>query len=150
MSVTIYPGLREILEEDPDFLKNLSPEELAALSFDFYVVAAATPMSVAQYVDYQLAESRRLRAAIIADAEAPSGLRGIAADEESFGRLYLQALTGLGLLRSEDTVPFADLRADNVNAFFITVVVGSVATQATGSSKRLLRTSDQPNRSLAT
>ncbi len=27
MAVTVYPELRELLEEDPDFLKNLSPTE---------------------------------------------------------------------------------------------------------------------------
>ncbi len=121
MAVTVYPELREILERQPDFLSTLRPDELAALSFDFYVVASATPLSTAQYIDYQLAEAANLRTAILADDNAAAGLRGIAGDAEQFNGLYLQALTDLGLLRPEDAPPYADDRADNVSAFFVAV-----------------------------
>ena len=121
MAVTIYPGLREVLEEDPDFLKSLSPDQLEALSFDFYVVAAATPMTSAQYVDYQRNEAEKLRQAIQSDASAPVGLKSIASNAATFAELYLTALTDLKLLRPEDVPPDADLTANNVNAFFIAV-----------------------------
>ncbi len=91
------------------------------LSFDFYVVAAATPLTSEQYRDYQLQEANRLREKILADSSAPTGLRGIVSDRSTFGNLYLQALGRVGLLRPEDTPPTADHTADNVNAFFIAI-----------------------------
>ncbi|MEZ6135593.1 MAG: CARDB domain-containing protein [Pirellulaceae bacterium] len=121
MAVTVYPELRELLEQQPDFISTLRPDELEALSFDFYVVAAATPLSTAQYIDYQLAEAANLRTAILADNNAAAGLRGIAGDTEQFNGLYLQGLTDLGLLRPEDMPPFADDQADHVAAFFVAV-----------------------------
>ncbi|MEM9826972.1 MAG: CARDB domain-containing protein, partial [Planctomycetota bacterium] len=116
--ITIYPGLAEKLEEDPDFLNNLLPGQLEDLAFDFYVAAAATPMTSAEYIDYQLGEAERLRQAILADAEAPADFASIAADEVVFGDLFLQSLANLGLLREEDTPPTATPSSDNVNAFF--------------------------------
>ncbi|WP_372898597.1 CARDB domain-containing protein, partial [Stieleria sp.] len=127
-AVTIYPGLREILETDPDFLKELSPFELDDLGFDFYVAAAATPMTADEYLDYQRDEAAKLRGAILADQidvenaedstnlflrRAHSALVSIAGDAESFTSLYLQALADSGLLRPEDTPPIADGKAEN-------------------------------------
>ena len=68
--MTIYPGLRTLLEADPDFLKNLGPFELDDLAFDFYVAAASTPLTSAQYIDFQTTEALKLRDAILADSEA--------------------------------------------------------------------------------
>ena len=120
-AVTIYPGLREILEMDPNFLRELDPFILDDMAFDFYVVAAATPLSTPQYVEYQTAEANRLRDAILADDDAPAGLRSIAGDRSAFVALYLQALTDIGLLRPEDAPPVPDGRAANTNAFFTAV-----------------------------
>ncbi|MCA9191785.1 MAG: hypothetical protein KDB03_08485 [Planctomycetales bacterium] len=121
MAVTVYPGLRELLEQNPDYLSTLRPDELDELSFDFYVVASATPMTSQQYIDYQTAEADKLRNAILADSDAPAGLKGIAGDPTTFAELYLQALTDRGLVRSEDVAPRADNHSDNVNVFFAAV-----------------------------
>ncbi len=59
-AVTIYPGLRAVLEADPDFLEDLSPFALDDLAFDFYVAAAATPLTSVQYIDYQTNEARQV------------------------------------------------------------------------------------------
>ncbi len=116
--VTIYPGLREELEENPNFLAELTPEEIEALAFDFYVTASATPLTSAQYVDYQRGEAARLRTAILADIDAPNQLVSIAGDGEAFADLFLAALADVGLLRDEDAPPTATPTSDNVNLFF--------------------------------
>ena len=121
VAVSIYPGLRELLETDPDFLENLSSFELDDLAFDFYVAASATPMTSAQYVDYQSSEAARLREQILADDQAPASLRAIAGDGETFQTLYLEALAETGLLRDEDVPPVATGRSFDVNAFFVSV-----------------------------
>ncbi|MEL6111008.1 MAG: hypothetical protein AAFU85_33795, partial [Planctomycetota bacterium] len=139
-AVTIYPGLREKLETDPTFLEELSPFELDDLAFDFYVAAAATPMTTAEYLEYQRGEAVRLRAAILADtpddpnefeAQAYAALVAIASDESSFVDLYLQALVENGLLRPEDTPPVADGSADSINSFF--TAVGGLLGGETGA-----------------
>ena len=120
-AVTIYPELRTLLETNPDFLKDLGPFALDDLAFDFYVVAAATPLTSAQYVEYQTDEAARLRDAILNDVDASPSLRSIAGDSDAFADLYMDALVDLGLLRPEDAAPLADGRAETINAFFIAV-----------------------------
>ncbi|PNY36139.1 hypothetical protein C2E31_14500 [Rhodopirellula baltica] len=148
-AVTIYPGLREKLESDPDFLRNLSPFELDDLAFDFYVAAAATPMSSAEYIEYQRTEAETLRTTIIdldienlPDIEGTteavtqfrinslSALQAFASDADAFFSLYLDALTDQGLLRPEDRPPTADGKAENINAFFS--VIGGLLGSETG------------------
>ncbi len=116
--VTIYPGLRLELEENPNFLQELSPSQIEDLAFDFYVTASATPLTSAQYLDYQRGEAARLRTAILADSAAPVQLVSIAGDGEAFANLFLIALADVGLLRAEDAPPTATPTSDNVNLFF--------------------------------
>ena len=140
-AVTIYPGIREKLESDPDFLKNLSPFELDDLGFDFYVAAASTPMTTAEYLAFQRDEAESLRQAILSDSvdesdsflgRAQSALVSIAGDSQAFTDLYLQALVENGLLREEDTPPIADTSADNINLFFS--LVGGILGGETGAA----------------
>ncbi|TVR47529.1 MAG: tandem-95 repeat protein, partial [Puniceicoccaceae bacterium] len=107
----IYPGLKELLAENPDFLRNLSDEELLQLEFDFFIYAAATPFTVEEYLDYQRARADELRQLILTDARAPQALVAPATDAAEFESLYLQALVGAGLLRSEDLPSPATTRA---------------------------------------
>jgi len=100
-----YPALREILAEDPDFLKNLFDFELEALAFDFYIQAAATPMTTAEYLKYQRGQAETLRGRILSDTTAPQGLRALASDAQTWGNLFLAALTDTGLLRAQDEPP---------------------------------------------
>jgi hypothetical protein len=60
----VFPQLREILAENPKFLEEeLTAEELGNLTFNFYIQAAATPMTVTEYIDHQrkVADPGRLR-----------------------------------------------------------------------------------------
>ncbi len=140
-AVTIYPGLREKLESDPDFLKKLGAFDLDDLGFDFYVAAAATPMTTAEYIDYQRDEAENLRNAILADeienpnsfiGRAQSALVSIAGDQNAFADLYLQALVENGLLREQDVPPVADGSAENINSFFS--VIGGLMGGETGAA----------------
>ncbi|MCL4179872.1 MAG: tandem-95 repeat protein, partial [Verrucomicrobia bacterium] len=118
-----YPGLKELLREDPDFLKELQGFELSDLAFEFYIQAAATPMTAQEYVDYQRANARAVRDRILADAEAPTALKLAAADEGIWTDLYLVALADTGLLRPEDQAP--EIRTQ-------TKFVGAVASLVAG------------------
>lgn len=73
--------------------------------FRFNVVAAATPMTRAEFVARQSADARALREAVLADATASVALRNLAADEDTWVAAYLAALEDGGLLRPEDEAP---------------------------------------------
>ena len=63
----VFPQLREILATNPEFLEEtLTSEELGNLTFDFYIQAAATPMTTAEYIAYQQKIASDLRNAILA------------------------------------------------------------------------------------
>ncbi|MCC7204900.1 MAG: Ig-like domain-containing protein, partial [Phycisphaeraceae bacterium] len=101
-TVDAYPELRRLLAEDPKFLENLSDEDLEALSFEFYIQASATPMSVDEYLDWQRDVAESLRPLIVADDNAPAALKLAASDAGAWADLYLSYLTSAGLLRSAD------------------------------------------------
>ncbi|MEM4407020.1 MAG: hypothetical protein QXS68_08245, partial [Candidatus Methanomethylicaceae archaeon] len=103
--VEIYPELKRLLAEDPDFLKGLFDFELEQLAFDFYIQAAITPMTSEEYIDYQLSQASNLRERILEDSNAPRSLISLVSDEEAWGDLYLMALEQAGALRPEDTPP---------------------------------------------
>ena len=76
-TVDVYPELRKLLEQNPKWLEeNLSELDQQELAFDFNVVAAATPMTAQDYIDYQLAQAGLMRNRILADPQAPSSLGG--------------------------------------------------------------------------
>ena len=98
MSFTIqaYPELAQVLAEDPNFLQDLTPGELEELSFTFYIEAAATPMTAAEYVTYQTNLADQIRTAILADNNAPAMLQLAAANQTDWEDGYLQALEDTG------------------------------------------------------
>jgi len=114
-SVETYPGLKDLLEENPNWLNELMPWELEDLAFDFYIQAAATPMTVAEYIRYQRDTAEQLRIKIIADANAPDALRGAAADAQMWGDAYLAALADSGQLRMQDEPPAIRTRPEFVS-----------------------------------
>ena len=75
------------------------------LPFQFNVVAAATPMTRAEFVAAQLEEAERLRQAVIADSTATPALQTLAADAAAWNDGFLAALEQAGLLRDEDDAP---------------------------------------------
>ncbi|WP_205678900.1 CARDB domain-containing protein [Aquisphaera insulae] len=103
-NVETYPGLAEKLKQDPDFLLKFAdtPEEIA---FQFYMLAAATPMTRAEFVAFQREEAEKLRLRALADPTASQALSVLAADATTWGDLYIAALEDAGLLRPEDQAP---------------------------------------------
>ncbi len=127
--VQTYPELVRLLEEDPLFLKRLDPAQIDLLSFEFYVAAAATPLTAAEYLDRKRQEAAKIRTAILADSNAPTALAQLANDANSWTSAYLLALGAVGLIRPEDTPPVADGRAQVVANFF-GAVAGLLGTDA--------------------
>ena len=119
--VDAYPGVRELLEEDPNFLRNLDPTIKQLLAFDFYVAAAATPLTAAEYKQVKRDEAEQLRLAVLADNTAPLQLLTLAGNAGIWSDAYLAALTTAGLLRAEDLPPVADGKAQVVAGFFVGV-----------------------------
>ncbi|MCP4713252.1 MAG: hypothetical protein GY869_31865, partial [Planctomycetes bacterium] len=114
-SVETYPGLKDILEENPNWLNELMPWELEDLAFDFYIQAAATPMTVDEYIGYQLDVAEQLRLEIIEDTEAADALRVAAADTQTWGDAYVASLADSGLLRQQDEPPETRIRPEFVS-----------------------------------
>ena len=75
------------------------------IPFRFNVMAAATPMTRAEFVARQTAEALQLRGAILADLTANAVLVNLAADEATWVASYLAALEDSGLLRPENEAP---------------------------------------------
>ena len=110
-TVETYPGLKKLLEEDPDFLQSLMDFELLDLAFQFHILATATAMSADEFVGYQR-QRRGDALAIQQDAAAPESLKTLASSAQTFGDLYLAALTEAGVLRSEDEPPLIRLQPE--------------------------------------
>ncbi|SHJ60399.1 Sugar lactone lactonase YvrE [Palleronia salina] len=94
MALHVYPGVI-----DP------SPEEIRAMPYDTAVAVAATPMTRAEFVDYQRELAEALRQAVLADPDAAPQLFALAADGEVWGDLFIGALEEAGLLRPDAEVP---------------------------------------------
>ena len=60
-TVETYPGLKKLLEEDPDFLQSLMEFELLDLAFQFHILATATAMSADEFVGYQRQRAEEMR-----------------------------------------------------------------------------------------
>ncbi|MHC4994060.1 MAG: putative Ig domain-containing protein, partial [Planctomycetota bacterium] len=119
-STQIYPGLLEILKENPNALDGIEDEDIA---FTFHLVASATSLTPEEFVAQQTTEALALRQAVLDDPEAPLSLLILAADPDAWVGLYLQALEDAELLRPEDVPP--PVREDPL-------VVSLLATFATG------------------
>ncbi|MHB8956711.1 MAG: putative Ig domain-containing protein [Pirellulaceae bacterium] len=121
MAYAVFPELAatDALQAGPAALNELAPGLYEAfierillpcqvqqfMAFQFPIVAAATTLTRDEFVDHVVAESLRLRDAILEDEEAASALRAIAADKTIWQQLYLTALEEAGILRSEDETP---------------------------------------------
>ncbi|MCH2247748.1 MAG: putative Ig domain-containing protein, partial [Crocosphaera sp.] len=100
---TVYPSVWEDFQSgDLEALEYVDPFDVA---FQFPIVATATALTREEFIQQQEAEARRLRNAILVDAEASQGLILLAADEEVWVQSYLGALEISGLLRPEEQAP---------------------------------------------
>ena len=128
-TIQAYPELAQVLAEDPNFLQDLSPGELEELSFTFYIEAAATPMTAAEYVTYQTNLADKIRTAILADSNAPAMLKLAAANQTDWEDGYLQALENTGQLRPADMPPAA-LAVPAISSLMSTIGAGILAGPA--------------------
>ncbi len=98
----------------------------SAVGFTFNVVAAATPLTPAEYLAEQTQEAEYLRTAILADPTATQALQVLALNATSWDNLYLTALIQAGLLRPVDEPPAVHLDPD-VNSMMATLAAGILA-----------------------
>ncbi|MEL6165800.1 MAG: hypothetical protein AAFR37_19305, partial [Cyanobacteria bacterium J06628_3] len=98
----VYPGLKELLEQQPDLLESISDEQIA---FKFNILATATVMSRDEFIAEQTSEALKLRQAILNDKSASTALVNLASNQETWTNSYLAALETAGLLRPEDGIP---------------------------------------------
>ena len=118
-----------ILKTNPDFLTNLSDDEIQQLAFNFYVEAAATPMTAAEYLAYQKTVAETIRQGIINDTAAPASLKTAASNASAWQSAYLSALTTEGLLRSEDSLPAIHV-TPQFTSLLATIAAGTLAMPA--------------------
>ncbi|MDA8746284.1 hypothetical protein N9N28_16795, partial [Rubripirellula amarantea] len=116
--VEVYPELPALLEEDPNFLKDLLPGQIEQLSFDFFVHSSVTPMSAEDYIAYQTQIAIDARNRLLAFdpplTDPPDyteaflqAIDNATTDEATWVTTYLTALAETGLLRAEDVPPQA-------------------------------------------
>ncbi|WP_422665759.1 CARDB domain-containing protein (plasmid) [Anabaena sp. PCC 7938] len=101
-NVQTYPGLQDELAKDPEGLDDVLDEDIA---FRFHILATATAMTRAEFVQQQTQEALRLRNAILKDPTASISLTVLAADTNTWTNAYLAALEQAGLLRPENAAP---------------------------------------------
>ncbi len=77
----------------------------AETAFAFHIMAAATPLTGAEFVAQQTAFAEQLRQAILKDPTAAPGLQILAADATNWDALYLTALSQAGILQPVDVPP---------------------------------------------
>ena len=98
----IQPGLFAIYKQFgavPDFVtRNFVP-------FQFNVVAAATAMTRAQFIEHVLGEAEQLRQGVLEDTSATAGLLALAADKATWEAAFLASLEQGGVLRPEGSAP---------------------------------------------
>jgi len=100
----ISPGLaQKFLSKDPE--THVNKLERLAIPFRFNVVGTATPITRDEFILEQSQHAKTLRDAILADAQAPSGLSTLAADQDQWIAGWLGALESAGLLRPLDEAP---------------------------------------------
>ncbi|MCC5624358.1 hypothetical protein [Nostoc sp. CHAB 5715] len=101
-NVQTYPGLQDELAKDPTGLEGLPDDTIA---FRFHILATATAMTRAEFVQEQTTSALRLRNAILLDPTASVALTVLAADANTWTNAYLAALEQAGLLRPENQAP---------------------------------------------
>ena len=101
-NVQTYPGLFDELAKDPTGLEGLPDDTIA---FRFHILATATAMTRAEFVQQQTTEALRLRSAILLDSTASVSLTVLAADAKTWTNAYFAALEQAGLLRPENEAP---------------------------------------------
>ncbi|WP_460200674.1 putative Ig domain-containing protein, partial [Scytonema sp. NUACC21] len=101
-NVQTYPGLQQLLQENPDLLETVSDEDIA---FKFNIVATATAMTRGEFVAEQSREALKLRQAILQDKTATPALINLAANPDTWTNAFLAALEQTGLLREESGIP---------------------------------------------
>ncbi|HUB24490.1 MAG TPA: CARDB domain-containing protein, partial [Tepidisphaeraceae bacterium] len=131
-TLTAYPGLAQVLQQDPNFLQDLTPDEEAELGFSFYIEAAATPMTSAEYITYQTNEANTIRTAILSDPNAPQILQLAAADETNWDDAYLQALEDTGQLLPSDAPPQA--QTSTAISSLMSIITAGLLGQPAGQS----------------
>ena len=131
-TVETYPGLAQAIAQDPNFLADLSDDELAQLSFKFFIQAAATPMTAAEFVAYQSNVALTLRTNILSDPNAPQALVLAAGDATTWTSAYLAALTDEGVLRPQDQPP--GIRTTAQFTSLMGEISGGILVEPAGSS----------------
>ena len=115
----VFPGFSEFLRLHPTFIQRLLDDpsfDPDSLKLQFYIYAAATPMTAVEYLDNQKTEAAGLRAKILAEPistdparvgenRALQALKAAAANSDDWAQLYLTALADAGMLRSQDVPP---------------------------------------------
>lgn len=103
----IAPGLTEkfLHVDQGDDHTHITKLEALAMPFRFNVLGAATPLTRDEFIADQTKHAKQLRAAILADTEAPASLSALAADEGQWVDGWLGALESAGLLRPLDEAP---------------------------------------------
>ncbi len=100
----ISSGLaQKFLSKDPE--THVTKLEWLAIPFRFNVVGTATPITRDEFILEQSQHAKTLRDAILADAQAPSGLSTLAADQDQWVAGWLGALESAGLLRPLNEAP---------------------------------------------
>jgi len=100
----IAPGLtQKFLSQDPK--QHVTKLEWLAIPFRFNVLGAATPITRDEFILEQSQHAEKLRDAILMDAQAPSGLSTLVADQDQWVMGWLGALESAGLLRPLDEAP---------------------------------------------
>jgi len=84
---------------------HITKKEALAMPFRFNVAGAATALTRDEFVAEQTEHAQKLRAAILADATAPSALSVLAADSDQWVAGWLGALEAAGLLRPQSEAP---------------------------------------------
>ncbi|MDZ4254036.1 MAG: CARDB domain-containing protein, partial [Sulfuritalea sp.] len=93
------------VDNDSMFPVHLTKLEQMAMPFEFNIAGAATALTRDEFVAEQTVHAKQLRAAILADADAPANLSTLATDETQWIDGWLGALEAAGLLRPVDEAP---------------------------------------------
>src|SRR5262249_28380226 len=96
------PGLSSVYElfgMIPDFTK------YPFIPFQFNLVASATALTRAEFVQQSLRQAEQLRQAILKDSSAAGALVALAADKTWWGQMSLAPLQGSGLLPPDGAFP---------------------------------------------
>src|SRR5262249_11262097 len=128
LSPQLYDAYQELTSGDPmaDPIQDLDPPNV---SFTFQVTVSATVLTRAEFVQRQSQDAEARRLAVLADPNASSALRTLAADHDAWVKGFLAALEQAGLLRQDDQAP-AVHEDPNVVSLIATLASGILAGPA--------------------